>query len=131
MLAVRAASGSKGLKAQIAHSEKRIVDRQQLIRHYVAACRQDVWNSLTSPTVLFSAGGIGFVIGTLARRDSAGAHDSPTAELPPGKRLDGVLKCVAMIRSFLPTLRFAAKWLFPPEASSGGKSAAVDTSALL
>ena len=82
MVAVRAASGSAGLKTQIAQIEKRILDRQQLIRHHVAARRQDLWNSLTSPTVLFSAGGIGFVIGTLARRDSAGARDSPAAGLP-------------------------------------------------
>ena len=129
MVAVRAASGSAGLKTQIAQIEKRILDRQQLIRHHVAACRQDLWNSLTSPTVLFSAGGIGFVLGTLSRRNSADSHDGLAAGPPPGKRLDGLLKCIAMIRTFLPTLRFAANWLFPPpEASSSGKSAAIDTS---
>jgi hypothetical protein len=127
MVAVRAVSGSAGLKTQIAQIEKRILNRQQLIRHHVAACRQDLWNGLTSPTVLFSAGGIGFVIGTLSRRNSAGSHNGATAELAPGKRLDGLLKCIAMIRTVLPMLRFAATSLFPqPEVSSGGK-AAVDS----
>jgi hypothetical protein len=131
MVATRAPSGSEGLKTQIAQTEKRILDRQQLIRQYVTACRRDMWNSLTSPTVLFSAGGVGFVIGILSRQNSAGSHDGAASKLPAGKRFDGVLKCIAMIRTLLPTLRFVATWLFPqPEASSGGKAVAVDTSTL-
>ena len=131
MVAVRATSGSVGLENQITQIEKRILDRQRLIRHYVIACRQDLWNSLTSPSVLLSAGAIGFVLGTLARRQSSGSLDGLAAKPAPGKRLDGVLKCIAMIRTFLPTLRFATMWLFPqPQAPSRGEAAAVDPSAL-
>jgi hypothetical protein len=129
MVAIRATTGPVGLTGQITHLEKRILDRQLLIRHYATACTQDLWNSLTSPSMLLSAGGMGFVVGMLSRRKSSAPHDGLNAEPRAGKRFDDVLKAIALMRTLLPTLRFAAKWLFPQsEASSRGKAEAVDAS---
>ena len=53
------------LTAQIAHVERRILDRHQRIRRHVTSCKRDVASSITSAPVLLSAGGMGFVFGML------------------------------------------------------------------
>ena len=107
------------LTAQITHIEKRILDRQQLVRRYTTSCGHDLWNSLSSPPMLLSAVGMGFLVGVLTRRQSSAVHHRVAAG-PRARRLfDSVLKSIALIRTLFPTLRLTAMWPFPqPDASS-------------
>lgn len=94
------------LKAQIADAERRILDRQQRIRRHVISCKHDVASSITSAPVLLSAGGMGFVIGMLTRRQPPSLVGSRADAAPHGSGLfDTVLKSAALIRSLFPARR--------------------------
>ena len=101
------------LTAQITHVEKRILDRQRLIKRYATSCGHDLWNSLTSPPMLLSAVGMGFLVGILTRRQSPALPNRVAAGPRARRLLDSVLKSIALIRTLFPTLRWTALWPFP------------------
>ena len=112
-------TGGVTLTAQITHLEVRILDRRQLIRRHAASYRHVLWNSLTSPVTLLSAGGLGFLVGLLTRRQASAVRKGVDASQQPRKLVDSILKLIGVVRTFLSTVRFAFMWLFPrPDASS-------------
>lgn len=101
------------LEAQIAHLESRIRNRQQAIGLCASSCLHQFLRGLSSASALWSAGGVGYLIGMLTRRKSA-EEQVREDTLPQKKsRLAGLLRSVALIRSILSTARFSAMWLFP------------------
>lgn len=93
------------LMAQIARTEKRILDHQRRIRHRVASFKQDLRHTITSPRTLLWASGAGVLIYLLMRRYPFVLHERVGAGPRQGRLLDSVLSCVALIRVLLPTPR--------------------------
>ena len=106
------------LTAQITHLERRILDRRQLIRRHATSYGHVLWNSLTSPVMLLSAVGLGFLVGLLTRRQASTVHNGVDASRRPRKLVDRILKLIGFMRTFLPTVRFAVMWLFPQSDAS-------------
>ena len=55
------------LAEQIAETERRLLNRQQLIGLRRSLLNQHVRQKITSPAALLVAGGVGFIIGDLTR----------------------------------------------------------------
>jgi hypothetical protein len=102
------------LKAQITHLEKRILDRRQLIRLHATSYGHAAWNGLTSPVMLLSACGLGFLVGILTRHQPSAVHNGDGARPRARRPVDSILRLIGFMRTLLPTVRLAASWLFPP-----------------
>jgi signal transduction histidine kinase len=110
-------SETVALTAQITHLEKRILDRRQSIRRHAASYGHALRNSLTSPVMLLSASGLGFLVGILTRRQSSEVNNSARTSLRVRKLFESILSVIGFSRALLPMLRLAVSWLFP---QSGG-----------
>jgi hypothetical protein len=93
------------LMAQIALTEKRILDHQLRIRHYAASSEQTLRRRMTSPRTLLWASGAGLLIYMLIRRHPSVTHQRVGAGPRHGRLLGRVLSSVALIRTLFPTPR--------------------------
>jgi len=80
-------SKSKSLAAQIRDAERQVLKRQQEVSVRAFTLIQKIHQQMTAPATLLLAGGIGFIIGELTKRqttNSRGNADKPrTAETTP------------------------------------------------
>jgi hypothetical protein len=75
-------SKPKSLAAQIRDAERQVLKRQQGVGVRTTTLVREIHQQMTAPATLLLAGGIGFIIGELTKRqttNSRGATDKPRA----------------------------------------------------
>ena len=90
MISLFQASKSKSLTAQIREAERQILIRQQGVGLRTATLIRKIHQQMTAPSTLLLAGGIGFIIGELTKRQTTQipctADKQNTTELTPEDR---------------------------------------------
>jgi hypothetical protein len=102
----------------IANIEKRIFERQQLIRFSARSCVQELRKNIVSPPMLLAAAGVGFLIGKVTKRRPI-SPDKSTNKISGIQKLSAdLLKLTALIRTLSPVSQLLPAWLFPQASSS-------------
>jgi hypothetical protein len=98
------------LKAQIRDTERRVLQREALVRLGKIKLIGNLHRQITSTASLMLAGGIGFMTGELSkcpkRRSSASAVNAPSTEKTP---LRNAITLILMARTFYTS--FPVTWL--------------------
>jgi len=99
-------SKSKSLTAQIRDAEQQVLNRQQGVGVRTAALVRKIHQQMTAPATLLLAGGIGFILGELTKRQPATFHgtaDEPRpAETTPLRTALNLLTSARTLYTALP-----------------------------
>ncbi|MBU2568790.1 MAG: hypothetical protein KJ725_01920 [Gammaproteobacteria bacterium] len=98
-------SGIRSLKHRIRDAEAQLLNRQRKVDTRAAALVRNIHQQITAPATLLLAGGIGFIIGELTKRQNSkyrGTTDKPVAiETSP---LNTALSLMTSMRTLYTTL---------------------------
>ncbi len=113
-------SKSRSLTAQIREAEQQIVIRQQGVGVRTATLVKKIHQEITAPSTLLLAGGIGFIIGELTKRQTTYNRDSAnkqrtTGTLPLRTALN-LLSSIHTLDTALP-IAWMIKFFYQPRAS--------------
>jgi hypothetical protein len=99
-------SKSKSMAAQIREAEQQILIRQQGVGVRTATLIKKIHQEITAPSILLLAGGIGFIIGELTKRETTNnrgtADKQRTIETSPLKTALNLLTSVHTLYTALP-----------------------------
>jgi hypothetical protein len=101
-------SKPKSLTAQIRDAERQVLNRQRRVGVSAATLVRKIHQQMTAPATLLLAGGIGFIIGELTKRQppkSPGTADKPRADEP--SPLTTALNLITSIRTLYMALPIA------------------------
>ena len=114
-------SKSRSLTAQIRAAEQQIVIRQQGVGVRTATLIKKIHQEITAPSTLLLAGGIGFIIGELTRRQTTNIRDTAnkqnTTETSPLRTALNLLTSVHTLYTALP-IAWMIKSFKKPRGSS-------------
>jgi hypothetical protein len=118
---VSSVSKSRSLTAQIRAAEQQIVIRQQGVGVRTATLIKKIHQEITAPSTLLLAGGIGFIIGELTRRQTTNIRDSAnqqnTTETSPLRTALNLITSVHTLYMALP-IAWKVKFFGKPGTSS-------------
>ena len=99
-------SKSRSLTAQIREAEQQIVIRQQGVGVRTATLIKKIHYEMTAPSTLLLAGGIGFIIGELTKRQTTSSPDATnkrsTVQISPVKTALNLITLVHSLYIALP-----------------------------
>ena len=114
-------SKSRSLTAQIRAAEQQIVIRQQGVGVRTATLIKKIHQEITAPSTLLLAGGIGFIIGELTRRQTTNIRDTAnkqnTTETSPLRTALNLITSVHTLYMALP-IAWKVKFFGKPGTSS-------------
>jgi hypothetical protein len=118
---VSSVSKSRSLTAQIRAVEQQIVIRQQGVGVRTATLIKKIHQEITAPSTLLLAGGIGFIIGELTRRQTTNIRDTAnqqnTTETSPLRTALNLITSVHTLYMALP-IAWKVKFFGKPGTSS-------------
>jgi len=118
---VSSVSKSRSLTAQIRAAEQQIVIRQQGVGVRTATLIKKIHQEITAPSTLLLAGGIGFIIGELTRRQTTNIRDTAnqqnTTETSPLRTALNLITSVHTLYMALP-IAWKVKFFGKPGTSS-------------
>jgi hypothetical protein len=118
---VSSVSKSRSLTAQIRAAEQQIVIRQQGVGVRTATLLKKIHQEITAPSTLLLAGGIGFIIGELTRRQTTNIRDTAnqqnTTETSPLRTALNLITSVHTLYMALP-IAWKVKFFGKPGTSS-------------
>ena len=110
----------KSLRAQILAAERELLNRQQRVGISTATLVRNIHQQVTAPAALLLAGGIGFILGELTRRQttqSRGAADKlSTTETTPLRTALNLMTSIHTLYTALP-LAWLMKSFYQPDLS--------------
>ena len=100
------------LAVQISEAERRLRNRRRLVRVRGATLGRTLHQRMTAPAMLLLAGGLGFLMGELTRRQtptSRGTDRSPDSGHPFFETLLNLIKLVTWVRTLFTALPSAGR----------------------
>ncbi|MDD5266127.1 MAG: hypothetical protein PHO08_03235 [Methylococcales bacterium] len=118
-------SKSKSLKAQIRDAEQKILIRQRGVGVRATLLIKKIHQEMTAPSTLLLAGGVGFIIGELTRRQTTNSfgisnNQQSTGEITP---LKTALNLITLIHSLYIALPLTWKVKFSHQLRASGRQA--------
>jgi len=113
-------SKSRSLTAQIREAEQQIVIRQQGVGVRTATLIKKIHQEITAPSTLLLAGGIGFIIGELTKRQTSNNRGTAGKQRPTGTLpLRTALNLLSMVHTLYTAMPIAwrIKYFHQPRAS--------------
>ena len=109
------------LAVQVMQAERQVLHRRRLVRERASIFGEYMRRQLTSPAMLFLAGGLGFAAGHIVKRQASTPNNSERPRGAHNKLFGRVLKLVALVRILSRAFPSAAT---DPAAASGLSSQA-------
>ncbi len=113
-------SKSKSLTAQIREAEQQIVIRQQGVSVRTATLIKKIHQEITAPSTLLLAGGIGFIIGELTKRQTSSNRGTAGKQRTTGtSSLKSTLNLLSTVHTLYTAMPIAwrIKYFHQPHAS--------------
>ncbi len=121
---------SKTLRAQIRAAERELLNREQRVGVRTAILVRNVHQQMTAPATLLLAGGIGFILGELTRRQTTQSRGAAgklrTTETTPLRTALNLMTSIHTLYTALP-LAWLIRSFYKPDVSGSNVRTAIPT----